>query len=126
MIYCDEGKNRMKRDSKRRFMKHLSLQELASKWPSSIVARTEIKNFTGGILTERYCANLDSKNIGIKGRIRIGRKVVYPVEAVIEFLESRSQEIKGHKIPSEGKNENQDHQQRWNQGGRAEQKESDS
>ena len=40
-------------------MKNLSLQELASKWPSSIVARTEIRKFTGGILTERYCANLD-------------------------------------------------------------------
>jgi hypothetical protein len=74
-------------------MKNFSFKELASKWPSSIVARTEIKKFTGGIITERYCANLDSKGIGIKGRIRIGRKIAYPVNAVIEFLESRAEEI---------------------------------
>jgi|WetSurMetagenome_2_1015567.scaffolds.fasta_scaffold1593722_1 hypothetical protein len=74
-------------------MKNIYLQELAGKWPSSIVARTEIRKFSGGILTERYCANLDSKNIGIKGRIRIGRKVAYPVNAIIEFLENRTQEI---------------------------------
>jgi hypothetical protein len=74
-------------------MKKLSLQELAKKWPSSIVARTEIKKFTGGIITERYCANLDSQGIGIKDRIRIGRKIAYPVDAVIEFLENRAQEI---------------------------------
>ena len=73
--------------------KKVSLQELARKWPSSIVARTEIKKFTGGLLSGRYCANLDSKNIGIKGRIRIGRKIAYPVNAVIEFLESRTKEI---------------------------------
>jgi hypothetical protein len=84
-------------------MKNFSFKELANKWPSSIVARTEIKKFTGGIITERYCANLDSKGVGIKGRIRIGRKIAYPVDAVIEFLESRSQEINAHKVSIEDK-----------------------
>ncbi len=59
-------------------------------WPSAIVAREEIERFTGGLLTSKYCANLDAQGKGIKGRVRCGRKVVYPTSAVVAFLESRS------------------------------------
>lgn len=62
---------------------------MADRWPSEVVARTEIRQFTGGALTERYCANLDSAKKGIKGRFRIGRKICYPVSNVIDFLENR-------------------------------------
>lgn len=74
-------------------MQKLILQKLAERWPSSLVARTEIKNFTGGIISERYIANLDSQGLGIEGRFRVGRKVCYPVDAVIEFLEQRAEAI---------------------------------
>lgn len=70
-----------------------TLQELASKWPSNFVARTEIKNFTGGIISERYIANLDCQNKGPAGRIRIGRKIAYPVNELILWLESRSSAV---------------------------------
>lgn len=73
--------------------KTISLQALADSWPSPYVAREEIERFTGGILTAKYAANRDSAGNGIKGRFRCGRKVVYPVNAVVEFLEARSEAL---------------------------------
>ncbi len=74
--------------------KKADLSSLATKWPSSIVARSEIESFTGGILNQKTCANLDSQGKGIQGRIRINsRKIAYPVQEVIRFLEERSQQL---------------------------------
>ena len=72
-----------------------SFQSMAERWPSSMVARTEIERFTGGIISERYISNLDSQGLGPKGRVRVGRKIVYTVEAVIEFLEARAETVGG-------------------------------
>ena len=74
------------------------LQDMASSWPSEIVSRCEIGAFTGGALKERYCANLDSAGKGIQGRFRIGRKVCYPVNSVIDFLEKRSEKIESKEV----------------------------
>ena len=68
----------------------VSLKALADNWPSPYVAREEIDRFTGGLLTAKYCANLDSQGRGIRGRIRCGRKIAYPTRSVVEFMESRS------------------------------------
>lgn len=65
-------------------------QEMAQKWPSAFVARTEVERFTGGIISEKYCANLDCSGKGCPGRVRIGRKIAYPVGEFIKWLESRS------------------------------------
>jgi hypothetical protein len=70
-------------------------QSMADRWPSSMVARTEIERFTGGIISEKYLANLDSQGRGPAGRVRIGRKIAYSVNSVIRFLESRATEVKG-------------------------------
>lgn len=68
--------------------------EMASKWPSAIVSRTSIKEFTGGLLSERYCANLDSLGKGCPSRVRIGgRRVAYPVNELVKWLEARSEVI---------------------------------
>lgn len=64
--------------------------EMAERWPSSVVARTEIERFTGGAINEKYVANLDSAGKGPKGRIRIGRKIAYPVASLVEWMENRS------------------------------------
>jgi hypothetical protein len=65
--------------------------QMADKWPSAIVARTEISKFTGGILSSKYCANLDSLNIGCPGRVRVGpRKICYPVEEMVAWMRERS------------------------------------
>jgi len=68
-------------------------QEMASKWPSSFVARTEVKRFSGGIISEKYLANLDCLGKGPAGRIRTGRKISYPVASFIEWLEARSEVV---------------------------------
>jgi len=66
---------------------------LDKKWPSSYVWRQESYKFSGGIINARTLANLDSKGIGPKGRIRIGRKIAYPVQSMIEWLEGRSEVV---------------------------------
>lgn len=67
--------------------------ELAAKWPSAWVARTSAKEFSGGLISEKHLANLDCANKGPAGRIRIGRKIVYPVQEFIKWLEARSEVI---------------------------------
>ncbi len=74
-----------------------SFHELAEKWPSAVVARTQIGAFTGGAVSERYLANLDSKGEGPAGRFRCGRKVVYRVADVCQWLERRSSTVEGRR-----------------------------
>lgn len=64
--------------------------EMAERWPSLVIARTEIERFTGGAIKEKYVANLDSAGKGPKGRIRIGRRIAYPIASLVEWMESRS------------------------------------
>ena len=73
------------------------LSSMADKWPSSVIARTEVERFTGGIVSEKYLANLDSEGRGPEGRVRIGRKIVYPVDAFVKWLESRSEVVERKK-----------------------------
>lgn len=63
--------------------------KLAKNWPAPIVSRTEISKFTGGLLTPRTLANLDSLNEG-PPRGRCGRKVFYPVEGLVAWLQGRN------------------------------------
>lgn len=57
--------------------------------PSGYILRTKLSEKTGGLLHGRTMANLDSLGIGISGKISIGRKVAYPVEAVVDYLKSK-------------------------------------
>lgn len=59
-------------------------------WQSPLVAREKLMQFTGGLISPKYAANLDAQGKGIQGRIRCGRKVAYPAVNVIEFLKSRA------------------------------------
>jgi hypothetical protein len=74
--------------------KKSDLKSLADKWPSTLVARTEVGKFTGGILNEKTLANLDSLGMGPEDRIRIGRKICYPIESLIAWLEGRASLVK--------------------------------
>ena len=65
------------------------LQELKTKWSSSIVARTEVKAFSGGALNAGTMANLDCTGEGPES-FRIGRKIVYPVDELISWMIKRS------------------------------------
>lgn len=73
-------------------MAGFDFEELANKWESAVVARSEIGRFTGGAMTPGYLANLDSAKIG-PPRLRIGRKVVYPVRSLVEWMESRAEAV---------------------------------
>ena len=71
-----------------------SFQLMAEKWPSPFVARQEVERFTGGIVNPKYIANLDSQGLGPEGRIRVGRKIAYPVIEFIKWLEERSEVVR--------------------------------
>jgi len=78
-------------------------QEMEECWPSKLVARTELRKFTGGLLNAATAANLDCQGIGIPGRLRIGRKVVYPTASVVEYIRQRSVLDSRHLITMKGK-----------------------
>lgn len=69
-------------------------QEMADAWPSQIIARTEVEKFTGGLISEKYQANLDSAGQGPE-RIRVGRKIGYPKYPYAKWLEGRSSAVTG-------------------------------
>ena len=66
-------------------------QEMSARWPSAVVARVEVGRFTGGLMSSKYMANLDSAGLGPKGRITCGRKVGYPVNDLVAWLRARSE-----------------------------------
>ena len=65
------------------------LQCMADKWPSGIVARTEIQDFTGGLIAKRTIEKID----GSLQKIKFGRKITYRVEDVIDFIAERGELI---------------------------------
>lgn len=68
-------------------------KKLKEKWGSTIVARSEISKFTGGLIKPGYIANLDSLGQGPSNRFRIGRKIAYTVDDLIIWLESRVETV---------------------------------
>lgn len=71
-------------------MKEDIFTEMANKWPSSVVARAEVKKFTGGGISPKSLANHDSEGTGPEGRFFIGRRVCYTVDALIDWLRKDS------------------------------------
>ena len=70
--------------------REVCLKALAEKWPSAIVAREKVDEFTGGAVNPKTQANLDARGEGPADVVRIGRKICYPVMSYIAWLESRS------------------------------------
>lgn len=64
-------------------------QQMVDRWPSAIVARTEVDKFSGGLMSSKYIANLDSQGAGPE-RITCGRKVAYPIDSLVAWLRDRS------------------------------------
>lgn len=71
----------------------IHFQKMADHWPSSVVAREKISDFTGGLITPGRIANLDSQGQGPPNRFRVGRKVCYPVSDLTRWLSERAQLI---------------------------------
>ena len=66
--------------------------EFAEKWESPVVARAEIGRFSGGLLSPGRVANLDSQGLGPE-RVRIGKKIVYPVGSLVIWMQGRVQAV---------------------------------
>lgn len=71
-------------------MPTIDFAKMREKWPSPVIARTEVSRFTGGLVNPRTLANHDSLGTGPKGRFKFGRKTAYPIEAFLQWLEERS------------------------------------
>ncbi len=65
-----------------------ALTELATRWPSAFVARSEVGRFTGGIVSPKSLANLDSLGEG-PPRLKVGGRVAYKALDLVEFLKGR-------------------------------------
>lgn len=70
--------------------KSVDLSALADAWPSGFVARTEAKLFSGGLTCAGTLANADCRGEGPAGRVRVGKRIGYPVPALIAWLEART------------------------------------
>jgi len=64
--------------------------KMAEVWPSAVVARAEMKTFTGGALTKKSMSNFDTLGIGPGQKIIIGRKVCYPKDVLVRWLRERA------------------------------------
>ena len=67
------------------------IRQAAKKWPTTFVPRSKVREFTGGLYSSGYLANLDSdsKKDGPKGRFIMGRQTWYPLDSLIEWLIAR-------------------------------------
>lgn len=69
-----------------------SWTDMKRKWPSTVVARTSVPDFTGGAVSAASMKQYDSRGEGPKVRQTLGSKVVYPIDSLIEWLETRTKE----------------------------------
>jgi hypothetical protein len=66
------------------------IEAMATEWPSSVVARKAIKDFSGGILSPKTMANEDCNGTGPEGRFLLMNQTVYPIKSLVTWLKSRS------------------------------------
>lgn len=68
--------------------KKFNLKDLAEKLPP-LISRNRVEELLGGIISSKTLANLDSMGKG-PNRIRIGRKIAYLTDDLLDWLESRA------------------------------------
>jgi hypothetical protein len=71
-----------------------SLVDLSDLVPTlpPVIARDHVERLLGGIISSKSLANLDSLGAGPK-RMRVGRKVAYRTEDLLEWLSNRTQNL---------------------------------
>lgn len=65
-------------------------EAMIARWPSSVVARRQVGEFTGGLITPKSLANADCLGQGPAERLEICGRIGYPVDAFVEWLRSRT------------------------------------
>lgn len=67
----------------------VDLSDLADKWPSTVVARPKVGEFSGWMVTPGHVANCDSAGTGPEGSFMMAGKRCYRVKSFIAWLEQR-------------------------------------
>ena len=67
----------------------MKIKDIFKDWKSPCMTRDQLYKVTGGLIHPKTIRNLDSLGKGIDGKFFIGRKVAYPTEEVIKYLEKR-------------------------------------
>jgi hypothetical protein len=67
-----------------------AVYSMTEKWSKPLVPRSLIGEFTCGLLSSRYMANLDSLGEGPDGAMRCGGKVFYQTEHLARWLVART------------------------------------
>jgi hypothetical protein len=63
-------------------------------WKAPFLSREEAAKASGGTISAKTLANLDSHGEGPPGRIMIGGKIAYPTAGYAEWLSQRSKPVK--------------------------------
>lgn len=71
---------------------------MAKQHQSPIIARADVGKLTGGAISPKYCANMDSLGEGPKGRFMVGRRVVYKIDEFLTWLREHSKPATGGKV----------------------------
>lgn len=89
-----ENKKGTDRSTSLQMQRQLTMEEIidqmVARWPSPVVARKAIGEFTGGTVSQSTMANEDSLGRGVKGRFLLMNQVVYPVENLGAWLKTRA------------------------------------
>ena len=70
-------------------MKNQGIFENVRETLPPIISRDHVSEILGGVISTKTLANLDSEGKGPK-RMRIGRKIVYRTEDLLEWLAART------------------------------------
>jgi hypothetical protein len=66
-----------------------NFDRLKEKWPSPFVSRDHIAEFTEGMFKQSSMSTLDARGTGIQKRYRIGNRVFYETDTVIDWLKTK-------------------------------------
>lgn len=58
-------------------------------WAEGIIPRTDIEAFSNGLYRPATMAKLDSLGQGPSGAFKVGKRVYYPEQELIEWLNAR-------------------------------------
>jgi len=66
-----------------------TILEAARMQKSAFISRDQIGEFTGGAFSPRYMANLDSLGLGPDGTFKLGRKKMYSLRPLVQWMIAR-------------------------------------
>lgn len=67
--------------------------EMVMKWPSAVVARSEVAKFSGGLVASKSLANRASLGQSTPPAFRVGVKICYSAQDLAAWLRSRAKEV---------------------------------